>query len=133
MVTRVQRLKKLLAVQEQLKALHETRHAGHLAEAAAAAREAVEIGERADAEDSLSNLFPDLYSRSIANAVAQRTEPRPCLEEMRQIAGRQPARTLSSALPRREAAGRAEKGDRSAEAVSITHHWPVRLPKLASR
>ncbi|MCC6205465.1 MAG: hypothetical protein IT533_10775 [Hyphomicrobiales bacterium] len=127
MVTRVQRLKKLLAVQEQLKALHETRHAGHLAEAAAAAREAVEISERADAEDSLSNLFPDLYSRSIANAVAREERSRALAsEEMRQIA-RATARTNLVERNYRDARRQdeREKGDRERlEAVSITHRKP---------
>lgn len=127
MVTRVQRLKKLLAVQEQLKALRETRHAGHLAEAAAAAREAVEIGERADAEDSLSNLFPDLYSRSIANAVAREERSRALAsEEMRQIA-RATARTNLVERNYRDARRQdeREKGDRERlEAVSITHRKP---------
>lgn len=127
MVTRVQRLKKLLAVQEQLKALHETRHAGHLAEAAAAAREAVEISERADAEDSLSNLFPDLYSRSIANAVAREERSRALAsEEMRQIA-RATARTNLVERNYRDARRQDERenGDRERlEAVSITHRKP---------
>ncbi|MCO5080201.1 MAG: hypothetical protein M9955_00940 [Rhizobiaceae bacterium] len=127
MATRVQRLKKLLAVQEQLKALHETRHAGHLAEAATAAREAVEIGERADAEDSLSNLFPDLYSRSIANAVAREERSRALAsEEMRQIA-RATARTNLVERNYRDARRQdeREKGDRERlEAVSITHRKP---------
>jgi hypothetical protein len=127
MATRVQRLKKLLAVQEQLKALHETRHAGHLAEAAAAAREAVEISERADAEDSLSNLFPDLYSRSIANAVAREERSRALAsEEMRQIA-RATARTNLVERNYRDARRQdeREKGDRERlEAVSITHRKP---------
>ena len=36
MTTRVERLKKLLTLQEQLKAMHELRHAGFVAEAVAA-------------------------------------------------------------------------------------------------
>ena len=43
MATRKERLKKLVSVQEQLKALHEMRHAGFLAEAASAESEAAEL------------------------------------------------------------------------------------------
>ncbi len=127
MAGRVQRLKKLLAVQEQLQALHETRHAGHLADAAAALREAMEIGERADAPDSLSNLFPDLYSRGIANAVARENQSRAlAAEEMRLIA-RATARTNLVERNYRDARRHEEreKGDRERlEAVSITHRKP---------
>ena len=76
MTTRRQRLKKLVSVQEQLKALHETRHAGFLAQAAAAAREADEIAASADAETSLSGLFPELYNRRIERALSREAENR---------------------------------------------------------
>ena len=76
MTTRRQRLKKLVSVQEQLKALHETRHAGFLAQAAAAAREADEIAASADAETSLSGLFPALYNRRIERALSREAENR---------------------------------------------------------
>ena len=76
MTTRRERLKKLVAVQEQLKALHETRHAGLLANAAAAAREAEELAERVDAAESMSSLFPELYHRRIDRALARETENR---------------------------------------------------------
>lgn len=85
--TRANRLKKLLAVQEQLKALHETRHAGHLAEAQAAAEEALQIARRFDADDSLSALFPDLYNRRIANALErERTSRAEAAAELQKIA-----------------------------------------------
>lgn len=69
MARRAERLKKLLAVQEQLKALHEIRHAGHLAAAVAARGEAEALAERIDAADSLSGLFPEIYHRRIGAAV----------------------------------------------------------------
>jgi hypothetical protein len=72
MSNRRERLKKLVEVQEQLKALHETRHAGHLAAAAAAQAEAMALTERSDAPDSLAGLFPELYHHRIAEAVATR-------------------------------------------------------------
>lgn len=65
------RLQKLLAVQQQLKALHETRHAMHLTAATAAEREAADIAACADRSDSLAGLFPDVYSRGIAGALAR--------------------------------------------------------------
>lgn len=67
-------MKKLVAVQEQLKALHETRHATLLSQAHAAEAEARSLVERFDAADSLAGLFPDLYHRRIANAVARQEQ-----------------------------------------------------------
>ena len=74
MTDRVKRLKKLLAVQEQLKSLHETRRAGHLASASAAARDAAEIASRMEGDSSLVSLFPDIYSRAIDNARSRERE-----------------------------------------------------------
>ncbi|KQZ12214.1 hypothetical protein ASD50_12615 [Mesorhizobium sp. Root552] len=71
MTSRKERLKKLVQVQEQLKALHETRRATFLSNAAAAKLEAETLVETFDAPGSLSGLFPDLYNRRIANAVAR--------------------------------------------------------------
>ncbi len=73
-ISRKERLRKLVEVQEQLKALHETRRAGFLAGAAAADEEARAIAERFDAPDSLAALFPDLYHNRIAGALARRDE-----------------------------------------------------------
>ena len=70
MSTRRDRLKKLVKVQEQLKALHETRHATFLAAAASAEAEARDLVGHFDRDNSLSGLFPDLYHRRIAQAVA---------------------------------------------------------------
>lgn len=74
MTDRKQRLAKLVRVQRQLKALHETRHAGFLSEAAAAENEVVELVSRFDAEGSLSGMFPDVYHRRIGKAVARKQE-----------------------------------------------------------
>jgi hypothetical protein len=68
MASRADRLRKLVDVQEQLKAIHEMRRATALAEAAAAGREAAELAARFEAPDSLTDLFPDLYARSIERA-----------------------------------------------------------------
>jgi hypothetical protein len=72
MASRTERLRKLVEVQGQLKALHEMRHATALAEAASAEREAAELSARFDAEDSLTDLFPDLYARRIQRALRRR-------------------------------------------------------------
>jgi hypothetical protein len=74
MTSRKERLAKLVRVQAQLKALHETRHAGFLSQVAAADNEAVELIGRFDADDSLSSMFPDIYHRRIGKAVARKEE-----------------------------------------------------------
>jgi hypothetical protein len=84
MTTRKDRLKKLVLVQEQLKALHETRHATFLSAVAAAEAEAKQLVEHFDAAESLAGLFPDLYHRRIAKAVARQEAS---LESARQEAG----------------------------------------------
>jgi len=84
MTTRRQRLKKLVLVQEQLKALHETRHATFLSQAHSAEAEARDLIEQFDAPGSLSGLFSDLYHRRIANAVERQQAN---LESARQEAG----------------------------------------------
>ncbi|UVK40759.1 hypothetical protein LHFGNBLO_002277 [Mesorhizobium sp. AR10] len=84
MSTRKDRLRKLVLVQEQLKALHETRHATFLSAAATAEAEARQLVEHFDAADSLAGLFPDLYHRRIANAVVRQEAS---LESARQEAG----------------------------------------------
>ncbi len=114
MASRLERLKKLLAVQEQLKALHETRRATLLAEAAAAKSEAAEIAERFDADDSLAGMFPEIYHRRIGSALARE-------EKHRDLAAKEAAR-LATATARTNMVERAyrdvrlkdtrEKGDR---------------------
>ncbi len=74
MAPRTQRLKKLVKVQEQLTALHEMRHAMHLAASAAAKRDAEEIAAGFDAPGSLSALFPEVYNRRISDALARADE-----------------------------------------------------------
>ncbi|QPC91068.1 hypothetical protein [Mesorhizobium sp. INR15] len=84
MSTRKDRLKKLVKVQEQMKALHETRHATFLAAAATAETEARELVAHFDQTDSLSGIFPDLYHRRIASAVVRQEAG---LESARKEAG----------------------------------------------
>ncbi|AZO11684.1 MULTISPECIES: hypothetical protein [unclassified Mesorhizobium] len=101
MTTRKDRLKKLVLVQEQLKALHETRHAGFLAAAAAAEAEARQLTERFDADGSLAGLFPELYHRRIANALEQ--------QEANLESARQEAALIATATARTNMVERAYK------------------------
>jgi hypothetical protein len=71
MTSRKDRLKKLVKVQEQLKALHETRHAGFLAAAAKEESEAKDLIEHFDTEASLGGLFPEIYHRRITDALGR--------------------------------------------------------------
>jgi hypothetical protein len=84
MTTRKERLKKLVKVQEQLKALHETRHASFVAAAASAETEAKELVQHFDADQSMAVLVPDLYHRRIANALVRQEAS---LESARQEVG----------------------------------------------
>jgi hypothetical protein len=85
MANRSDRLKRILRVQEQLKAMHEMRRANALRAAHGAAAEAAEIAAGKDADDSLSRLFPDLYERAIVKAHDKRDRH---LETARQEADR---------------------------------------------
>lgn len=69
MASRRERLKKLVVVQEQLKALHETRHAGFVAQAIAAESEVQALAESFDSAEGMSQLFPELYHRRISAAI----------------------------------------------------------------
>lgn len=69
---RKERLRKLLDVQNQLKSLHETRRAGHLAAAANAAAEAADLVSAFDESGSLAGVFPEIYHRRVAAALARR-------------------------------------------------------------
>ncbi|MGQ2958783.1 MAG: hypothetical protein ACT6RN_00355 [Agrobacterium sp.] len=69
MATRADRLKRLVRLQQQIKALHETKHATHLSHAAAARQEANEMLEALNAASPMPGLFPDLYNRRIGAAM----------------------------------------------------------------
>ncbi len=72
MAVRSDRLKRLLKVQNQLKASHEMRRAGFLGAAHAADQEATEIAAGKEGGESLANLFPELYERRIERALNTR-------------------------------------------------------------
>lgn len=73
MTNRSDRLKQIVKLQKKVTEIHEMRRANFLAQAAAADREAKEILEARN-EGSMSNLFPDVYSRFVEKAVARARE-----------------------------------------------------------
>lgn len=70
MADRTDRLGKLVVLQDKLKSLHETRHAGFVVAAARARRDAEDLAAHFDAEGSLASAFPELYNRRISNALS---------------------------------------------------------------
>ena len=108
MATRKERLKKLVSVQEQLKALHEMRRAGFLGGGRRAPRaRPPNCAERFDAEGSLSALFPEIYHRRIDQALMRRREATSSSPATKPAASprRPPAPTWSNA-PIARSAGR---------------------------
>jgi RecB family exonuclease len=73
MTNRSDRLKQIVKLQKKVTEIHEMRRANFLAQAAAADREAKEILEARN-EGSMSNLFPEVYSRFVEKAVARARE-----------------------------------------------------------
>ncbi|MBP0441261.1 hypothetical protein [Tianweitania sediminis] len=71
---RIKRLGDLASVQNRIRGLHEARYATLLAQAMAAGQEAEDISRRSYAEDSLADLFPDVYARRVADALRRRDE-----------------------------------------------------------
>jgi uncharacterized coiled-coil DUF342 family protein len=100
---RLKRLTKLVQVQRQIKALHETRHATHMANANAAEQEARDLVERFDSGTSMSSLFPDLYHQRIARSFAAR-------DAYRELATEEAQKIISATLR----ADRVEKAQREA-------------------
>jgi hypothetical protein len=74
MSRRTDRLGRLVDVQRQLKLLHETRNALHIAAAATAGAEASDLIRRFDGDGSLAPMFPDVYNRRISAAMNRETE-----------------------------------------------------------
>src|SRR5919198_4798310 len=69
MTNRKDRLKKLVHVQEQLKAFHEMRYASYRAQASAAEGEANQLKQRFDEAGAMSALFPEIYYKRIEQAL----------------------------------------------------------------
>ncbi|WP_245260924.1 hypothetical protein [Chelativorans sp. J32] len=120
---------KLLTLQKRVKELHEARHAAFLKEAAAAEREATEIARRLEASESLAALFPDLYHRRIAQALARR--------EANEDKAAQEARKIAAADARANIVERAhrevlKKHERNVEEKAILEFIEQRLKPGAS-
>ncbi|MBX3573888.1 MAG: hypothetical protein KF694_16165 [Mesorhizobium sp.] len=73
MVGKSDRLRHLVELQKKVTEIHEMRRANFLAKAAAADREAKEILE-ARSEGSMSDMFPEVYSRFVERAIARSRE-----------------------------------------------------------
>lgn len=107
MTSRSQRLKDLLNLQERLKRMHEMQRAGHLAAAAATTREIDEVMARRSDEGSLSDLFPDVYSRFVDRAQDRR--------HAEEAAAQQQALEVSRQTIRAKVTARELKAERSME------------------
>lgn len=74
MAPRTERLRQLVELQKQLKAIHEMRHAGLVREATAAQEEAAALMARAQEPSPVASMFADLYTRRIGAALTRKDE-----------------------------------------------------------
>lgn len=74
MASRTERLRQLVELQKQLKAILEMRHAGLVREAAAAEEEAAALMARAQEPSPVASMFADLYTRRIGAALTRKDE-----------------------------------------------------------
>lgn len=117
MASRPERLKRLVKLQQQIKSLHELRHASHLAGALEAGREAEDLLESLNAASPLPGLFPDLYNRRIGAAMGrQARETARAQVEAEQVA-RATARSNVVERSYREAARLAERSQEEKETL----------------
>jgi hypothetical protein len=119
MPPRSDRLKKLVEVQEQLKALHEARHAAHRADSAKAREDATDLARRAGAENSLSQLFPGLYERKIEQALTRMVASRKLARKEVDNINQATLRTNMVERAYREAAGLEEREIEDKERLEI--------------
>lgn len=76
MASRADRLKRIVRLQRQIEALHETKRANHLSQAAAARQETTELVESLNAASPLPGLFPDIYNRRIGSSIEREDRER---------------------------------------------------------
>lgn len=107
MSDRTDRLRKLVVLQDKLKSLHETRHAGFVVASARARREAEDLAAHFDAEGSLAGAFPELYNRRISDALS--------LERANGIMAGNEAKAVAAADARGERIAKRWREARSAE------------------
>jgi len=119
MATRAKRLRQLVKLQETLKAIHETRHAGYLRDAVVAQSEADELARHADEASPLAGLFPGLYERRISRAHERKAEMTELAEqEARKIAA-QEARADVMRRSYRDAIRQEERANAEKEILEI--------------
>lgn len=119
MGTRTKRLRQLIDLQQKLKAIHETRHAGFLREAAAAGAEAEDLARRSQEASPLADLFPGLYARRVARALERKAEMTAlAAKEARKIAAEE-ARTDVVRRNYREAVRQEERSGAEKEILEI--------------
>jgi hypothetical protein len=119
MATRTKRLRQLIDLQKQMKAIHETRHAGFLRDAAAAAAEAEDLARRSQEASPLADLFPGLYERRVARALEKKAEMTEfARKEARKIAAEE-ARTDVVRRNYREAVRQEERSGAEKEILEI--------------
>jgi hypothetical protein len=117
MVSDSKRLRRVLQIQEKLKAVHEMRHATLLASAEASAREAADIAARFEDPDSLSELFPDLYVRRIKAALANENRLRDMARREAERVAEQTARVRMVERQWKDAAREEERKSQEAETL----------------
>ena len=74
MSQRTKRLRQLIELQQQMKAIREMRHAGLRREAAAAEREAAALMAGVENQSPIASLFGDLYTKRIGAALSRKDE-----------------------------------------------------------
>lgn len=117
MTTRTRRLKRMVRLQQQIKSLHELRHATHLAGALEAGREAEDLLESLNTASPLPGLFPDLYNRRIGAAIGRQARETARAEAEAEQVARATARTNLVERSYREAARLAERSQEEKEAL----------------
>jgi hypothetical protein len=124
MATRTKRLRQLIDLQQKLKAIHETRHAGYLRDAALAKAEADDLARRARETSPLADLFPGLYERRVARALERKAEMDDLAEkEARKVAAEE-ARTDVVRRNYRDAVRHDERANAEREILEILARAP---------
>lgn len=116
------RLRRVLDIQEKLKAVHEMRYATMLASAEAAAKEAAEITARFEDSGSLSELFPDLYIRRIKAALVNEQRLREMARQEASLVAEQTARVRMVERQWAEASRKEERKIQETETLEAIAH-----------
>lgn len=127
MSERTKRLRQLMDLQKQLKAIHEMRHADLRREAAAAEEEAASLMAGVQQQSPISSLFGDLYTKRIGAALTRKDEKdRLARQEAAKIASEN-ARANIVKRYYQEAVRQAERTAAEKETLeSVTRQAPVK-------